>query len=320
MTPTDRTVRTVRIRATRRCDAVIASSLALVAAFAASVALAAPEPAASASAARPPAAQAAVVIEPRAFGYVLGDVLTQRVLLAADNRDAPSTALPSTGRVNAWFERRPPRIETSADGQHWLVLDYQVTNAPQTLTAVTLPELVVTLGPGAPLRINAWPVSIGPLTPDAISGDGDLQPMRPDRLAPRAPVERIERRLAGSLGALAVVLIAWASWWFVRNRREVARLPFARAWRDLQDTNTDDPAAWRRLHRALDETAGRVVQHGTLAPLFVRAPWLEPLRAPLEQFYEASTARFFAATEAAARYPLKELARTLYVVERRRQR
>lgn len=263
-------------------------------------------------------------VEPRAFGYVLGDVLTQRVPLARASGEIAPNALPSAGRVGVWLERRPTRIETTADGRRWLVLSYQVTNSPQSLTTIALPALTLAVPGGAPLVIDAWPVSIGPLTPDTIPGSGDLQPMRPDRLPPHASVARIERRLAGSLGALAVVLIAWAAWWHLRNRREAARLPFARAWRDLApgpaEANADDPTAWRRLHRALDETAGRVVQHERLAPLFARAPWLEPLREPLEQFYEQSTARFFGTGTPAVAFPLRQLARELYLAERRQER
>ncbi|TDV19564.1 mxaA protein [Paraburkholderia caballeronis] len=265
-------------------------------------------------------AAAAPTIEPRAFGYVLGDVLTQRVRIDDATGDIPPTALPSSGRVGIWLERRPSRMETGADRHRWLVLDYQVTNAPQTLTTIELPALTLNLRSGPPLRIDAWPVSIGPLTPDAVSGSGDLQPMRPDRLPPRAPIAQLERRLGLSLGALALVLIAWAAWWGWRNRRESARLPFARAWRDLQPANADDPAAWRRLHRALDETAGRVVQHGSVAALLAHAPWLEPLHAQLEQFYRQSAARFFATADPIAPYPLKQLAHALYLAERRHQR
>ena len=284
--------------------------------------------AATPSPATPSAAAPARTIEPRAFGYVIGDVLSQRVRLDGASGDVAASALPSAGRVGIWLERRPARIETGADGHRWLVLTYQITNSPQSLTPIELPPLTLNLPGSAPLQVDAWPISIGPLTPDATPGNGDLQAIRPDRLPPRAPVARIERRLYGSLGALAIVLIAWAAWWQLRNRREAARLPFARAWREIAatsanangNTNADDEAAWRRLHRALDETAGRVVQHDKLAPLFARAPWLEPQRESLERFYEQSAARFFGAGVPAASYPLRQFARELYLAERRRQR
>jgi mxaA protein len=266
----------------------------------------------------------AQTIEPRAFGYVLGDVLSQRVLLDRAVGDVASNALPSAGRIGVWLERRPSNIETGADGRRWLVLSYQVTNSPQSLTTTELPALTLTLPGGTPLRVDAWPISIGPLTPEAIPDSGDLRPMRPDRLPPRAPIARIERRLGASLGALAIVLLAWGAWWQWRNRREAARLPFARAWRDLArsngSANVEDPERWRRLHRALDETAGRVVQHDKLGPLFARAPWLEPLRGSLEQFYQQSAARFFGTGVPAISYPLQQLARDLYLAERRHQR
>ena len=69
--------------------------------------------------------------------------------------DIPPTALPSSGRVGIWLERRPSRMETGADRHRWLVLDYQVTNAPQTLTTIELPALTLNLRSGPPLRIDA---------------------------------------------------------------------------------------------------------------------------------------------------------------------
>jgi len=308
-------------------SAALAAALADASVGPAGGASAAAAASATAGSAPPAGAVRAQTIEPRAFGYVIGDVLTQRVRLDGAARDLAAASLPSAGRVGVWLERRPSRVETGADGRRWLVLSYQITNSPPSLTTIELPPLTLNLPGRAPLRVDAWPISIGPLAPDATAGGGDLQPMRPDRLPPRASVARIERGLYGSLGALAVVLIAWAAWWHLRNRREAARLPFARAWRDLRradphaDPSADaDAAAWRRLHRALDETAGRVVQHDRLAPLFARAPWLEPLREPLEQFYRQSAARFFGTGAPSAPYPLRQFARELYLAERRRQR
>src|SRR5690606_18252838 len=53
----------------------------------------------------------ATVQQPRPFGYFIGDILTQRVLLEAAGRELEPT-LPRAERVGIWFERRPARIET----------------------------------------------------------------------------------------------------------------------------------------------------------------------------------------------------------------
>ncbi|WP_025597125.1 hypothetical protein [Burkholderia sp. WSM2230] len=267
------------------------------------------------------------VQEPRAFGYLLGDVLTQRILLQDDSRNVGSVTPPSPGRTDAWLERRRVRTETDADGRRWMAIDYQVVNVPTSLTQIALPALTLASSSGATLRIAEWPLSIGPATPANPFNAGDLQALRPDRLA--APVSTAPlRRQAGIAASLSLLtLLCWAGWWWWRNAHESARLPFARAWRQMRrmQPSTGPRAqasadAWVCLHRALNETAGHVVHAGSLPGLFVRAPYLQPLRAQLEQFYRQSAERFFAPAPTADVYPLRSLCEALYRAEQRHQR
>lgn len=272
---------------------------------------------------------AASVEEPRAFGHTIGDVLTQRILLAAGGRDVGTVELPSAGRVDVWLERRVARVERDADGRRWLIVDYQVTNSPRDITKIALPALALKMAAGDLLRVPEWPASVGPLIPEAGGDAAALRPMQPDRAGPPTPLAPIERRLMLTLALLATTLAAWVAWWIARNRREAARLPFALAWRRMRRLGADEQgadAAWRTLHRALNETAGRVVHAGSMAILFQRAPWLLPLRPQLEQFYRLSEARFFAIGEAkddsrdGAGRSLLALSRALFLAERRRHR
>ncbi|EEA02661.1 conserved hypothetical protein, partial [Burkholderia sp. H160] len=274
------------------------------------------------------AAVSALVQEPRAFGYVLGDVLTQRVLLEANGRNLGAVTPPSVGRTGVWLERRPVTLETDANGRTWMVIAYQVVNAPQTLTQITLPALTLTSAAGTQLQVAEWPASIGPLTPQSAFAAGDLQPLRPDRQAPAPGTAGWRRQIAWALGLLLATLLAWAGWWWARNWRESARLPFARAWRQMQRL-PEAPAvsssdAWVCLHRALNETAGEVVHAGSLSALLARAPYLQPMRAQLERFYQVSSERFFTpapkAGEHPGEFPLRALCRALYRAERRHQR
>jgi mxaA protein len=91
----------------------------------------------------------AVVEQPRPYGYFVGDLVTQRILLQAEGQAfTPITLLP-VGRVSVWFERRRATIETDSALHRWLVVDYQVLNAPQKLTAVTLPAWELAVRPSA---------------------------------------------------------------------------------------------------------------------------------------------------------------------------
>jgi mxaA protein len=310
--------------------AVIHHAAAAGAARAVTLALAlAVWPAGAVWAADPPPgapATAAVVQQPRSFGHVLGDVLTQRVLLEHAGRTLQPGALPSAARIDLWLERRPARTETDADGRRWLAIDYQVVNAPRALTAIALPALTVPTGAGPALTLAAWPISIGPLTPEQPFGQGELQPLRPDRPVAPLPVHAVERQLKLALAALLVVLLAWLGWWVWRNRREAQQLPFAQAWRALR--RLDDPAsaqAWRLVHGALNRAAGRVVHGASLPLLLAEAAYLRPLQPQLEDFYRESTRRFFAvdlahASQPANAFPLAPLARALRDAEQRQQR
>ncbi|MEC5404583.1 calcium incorporation protein MxaA [Paraburkholderia sp. MPAMCS5] len=263
-----------------------------------------------------------LVQEPRAFGYLLGDVLTQRILLQDGDHDAGAVASPSPGRANAWLERRRVRLETDADGRRWMAIDYQVVNIPPTLTQIALPALTLNSSAGATLQVGEWPLSIGPATPANPFNAGDLQAMQPDRTAPPLPGAPWRRQAGIAGGLLVLTLLAWMGWWLWRNARESAYLPFARAWRQMKKNHQADasPDAWLCVHRALNETAGHVVHAGSLPHLLIRAPYLQPLRAQLEQFYRQSAERFFTPASAAGAYPLRTLCEALYRAEQRHQR
>jgi mxaA protein len=266
----------------------------------------------------------ALVEQPRAFGYVLGDVLTQRVLLQAGGHDVGAVTPPSVGRTGVWLERGIASLETDGEGRRWMVIDYQVVNAPQTLTKITVPALTLNSASGTQLLVAEWPASVGPLTPRDAFSEGDLQALRPDREAPLLPTAGLRRQLAWALGLLFATLLAWAAWWAWRNRRESDRLPFARAWRRMRRLDAaqapTSKEAWFCLHQALNETAGHVVHAGSLSGLLARAPYLQPLRAQLEHFYQVSAERFFKPEPGVAEFPLQALCRALYRAERRHER
>jgi mxaA protein len=274
----------------------------------------------------PPAGRAAdtpaVVQQPRSYGHLVGDVLTQRILLEESAGHALLPVLPPAARVNAYLDRLPARVETDGQGRGWLRLDYQVINAPRDLMQDTIPALAIATKSGATLTVPEWPVSIGPLTPDAVYAKGDLQSMRPDQLA--APYSTAAPRQAllrwGAL--LLLTLLAWAGWLAWRNARDTARMPFARAQHEVarlqRQGRLDGAEGWVSMHRAFNRAAGRVVQPESLPVLFERAPYLAPLRADIEHFFQASSERFFARSPTASpAVSLAALSRQLRAAEKR---
>ena len=260
-------------------------------------------------------AATAVVEQPRPFGYVVGDVVTQRVLLEIGGHGFAPAALPKAERVNVWLERRPARIESRPDGHRWLVLDYQVINAPQSLTTVNLPAFELQGAPdGGALGIAAWPISVNALT------SGDSVELRPDRPAPAIATAPIRRQIAVWSSAFLVVVAAWLGWLAWRNWRAAAAQPFARALHEMRHLDGTAPEAWQALHRAFDQTAGRVVQTATLPALFERVPQLQSLRPEIEQFFAQSRKLFFGGGLPADRMSARALCAQLRRIEKRIER
>lgn len=259
--------------------------------------------------------------QPRGFGYVIGDVLTQRVLL--DNTTAQSLQdLPGADRAGLWFERRAARIQLDVLGQRWLVLEYQIINSPLESTTVKLPRLALSTTNGQKITLDSWPVSISPLTPEPVTGQGDHQAIRPDRLATPTPTQVLQTNLTRWLLALAVIGFAWLAWLGWRNRHDRVKLPFEHAWHELKqlkDLNSN-PAAWQSVHHALNAAAGHAVQTGSVERLLTAAPQFGPLKADLESFFDHSDQRFFARSATPKTFDLLGLCRSLRRIERQATR
>jgi mxaA protein len=250
----------------------------------------------------------AVVDQPRPFGYVVGDLVTQRVLL-----DFEPAALPPAQRVNLWFERRPPRIEKAADGRRWLVVDYQLINAPPELTTVQLPAWQIKeKTQGTQREVPATPISITPLISNASTAE-----LRPDRNVSIIDTAPSRANVVLWSIALGITLAAWLAWSQWRNWRDSHNQPFARALRQLRHLDESAPEAWQAVHRAFDQTAGRVLQIETLPALFERAPYLQPRRAEIERFFAQSNERFFGAGSADNLASVRALCQELRRIERR---
>jgi mxaA protein len=273
------------------------------------------------------ATPALVVQQPRPFGYVLGDTLAQRVLLESQGHNFDPAALPPAERAGLWFARRSARIEPAEDGHRWLVIDYQLINAPQALMTVNLPSITLkSKVSNNSLTVPAWPVSIAPLTPRVAFAQGGLQELRPDHPAPRLPTHALWRQLEIWSVAFASTVMLWLAWWLARSLRATANQPFARALRVIRRSGDDSAAAWLALHRAFDATAGRALQLSTLPALFKQAPHFAPQRAAIEQFYTESSQHFFGAgtnsppeTRSGA-WSLRDLCTTLRRIEKQHER
>lgn len=254
----------------------------------------------------------------RPFGYLVGDIVEQRVHLSIDGKRFVPADLPRAERVGISLWRRDVRQEQSADGESWLVLRYQIINAPQALTVWQLPALHLRSDdPAITLSEPAMPFSVGPITPARPFEQANLPALRPDHEPAPIALAPLARRLAAVAALLALSLLVWAGYMFWTHHAHARSRPFAKAERDLRSMSGDSPDAWRRLQHALNECAGQVVRADTLDALFRRAPFLAAERPALERFCRDVNALFFAGTLPADAGSLHELAARLRRGERR---
>lgn len=255
-----------------------------------------------------PARVVITVHPPRAFGYVVGDVVHESLRIetpAGVSLDA--STLPRRGRIDAWLEVGGVSVsqtEAAVGSRYDVDIEYQIVNAPRELRTIALPGLGLGFaGPTGKTRevVGDAPINVAPLTTDLLRVG--LEEMRPDAepepLAEREPRGRLAREAtAAVLCALlfAAVRFGWrrgrptrpfteARAFLVRSRRRTDVAVDAEAYRD----------ALRAVHRAFDIQAGRTLFWEDLPAFLERAAAPVDLRERTERFFAGSRAAFFAA-------------------------
>jgi mxaA protein len=270
--------------------------------------------------------------EPRAFGHQVGDVVTRVVWIdvpAGLTLDADS--LPAPGRLSAALDLRTLSRgdEGIAGGTRVrLELVFQVFAAPVAPRIVDLPTLKLRFDGGGrsqELRVDPWPLAVSPLGPEAASPRHGLGELRPDQPPPAADTGMLRAvvvagtTLAALIGAWLAAVFFGLPWWSRRHR------PFGLAWRELQAARrrgalAEEAAACatitRRLHAALNASAGHVLFAEGVEAFIAAAPRYAPLHADLQSFFERSRGAFFAAAPADDPHWLLDLARALRDAER----
>jgi len=243
----------------------------------------------------------AFTIEPRAFGYQVGDVLQRHIVVQVPAGFVlDQDSLPRPGARGRALELRELRRQSGA-GREELWLHYQVFLAPQAVRTLDMPPFNLRFE-GQPraqdLRVDAWPVTVAPLVPLEVSPRDGLGELQPDAPLPHIATHSLRARLVAYAVAAALLLatlgfVHLAGFWWGRRRR-----PFARAWRVLHALPPgDDPAVWRaaceRLHAAFNEAGGEVLfEHGV--PRFVaRRPGFQALQEDMRRFLHVSRRGFF---------------------------
>jgi mxaA protein len=247
------------------------------------------------------------VIEPRSFGYVVGDKIRREVHLSVHTGyRLDQASLPEPGRLDRWLEVAAPevRVESIRNGRRYhLVLTYQIFNAPRASETITIPQqnlqilgaedALSTLVPA--LRVTVAPVTAA-IAASSLSGSSLQQDRPPSPIA----VDVRQSRLAFT-GAGLLTLLLYAAW-----RRGlmafIARgnLPFTKASRELKrlQPTSGAPARYaaglKIVHEAINRTAGRAVFAHNLDEFLASHPAYAGLRTDFDRLFAASDRIFFA--------------------------
>jgi mxaA protein len=270
------------------------------------------------------------VEQPRAFGWRLGDLFERRVTLdipqglVLDESSLPKVNKPGGVAELRAIERTVERIEGGERLR--LVLRYQLFISPVEPRVLELPGFRMLFNAtGADARsetalVESWPIATSPLAPRESPTRAGLGELRPDAMLPAMPPPRLRLLLWAALAALLLGYLTHVylgdRWWARRHR------PFARAYRELARLDlsggTSLQPAFRRLHRAFDEAAGRATFAADACSFAADGSRWAPLRADIASFFERSRAAFFDGTPAATGdgAQLLALARALRDAER----
>ncbi len=249
---------------------------------------------------------------PRAFGYVIGDLVERRVTaeVASPYRLRKET-LPEPGRLGPWLELRRVEVKERrgfTTNRYEIGLIYQVLNSPEALKVLSLPTVPIEFTDGAQRsvarEVPAWAFTVAPVVPGepvVLQGLGEMRPDVPPRLIATGPYwSRLALYGAGIVAILLYLAYAYIGLPFVARSNG----PFARAYRDIRASlrrgGTDTlHVALRRIHRALDETAGATMFGERLGEFFARHPRYADLRDDTERFFRLSQHEFFGVGAAA---------------------
>lgn len=250
------------------------------------------------------------VENPRPYGWWLGDELVQRIRVQGE---IDPSSLPRPRAVDYWLDLRAVDQRAIPSGTE-LTLRWQNFYSALEPRDMQVPPSTILLTNGNTLELPGFRFVTSPIRPI-------LAPSTPDQLQADPPFHLIDpmparlRLLCAVLAFVAgVVVMAWHQGWFPFQRR--AARPFTRAARAVG--RLPEPLARRALHRAFDQSYGRVLIGADLDRFLTTAPQFSPLAQQLQGFFDASDAAFFGSGSADAQ-DVAQLARELSAIERGRR-
>ena len=250
-------------------------------------------------------------LTPRPFGYVIGDEILHRVIIeTSEGAKLNKAALPTQGIINRWLNLNQIQVNESplGDGFHYeITLRYQVFYAPQSVKMLTIPSVALAFekqGNALEKTIPAWQFTISPLREIQMRKDEHGEYMRPNASAPfLSPPHAIEKLLI-SLASFVVsaTLLAYFYGYISLPRRRIFKQTY-RKLTTLKDNEIEQGFAL--MHNALNTLNGKPLFSSHTPEFYEKHPQYQTAKHLLDDFFQVSTAYFFAGREVKAAETLK---------------
>lgn len=243
---------------------------------------------------------------PRDFGYVIGDVLTQRVSIVLDSPwTLDQRSVPKSDELNIWVHREvsPVRVRPVRDGKHFeLDLKYQIFNVSDKPQRIVIPVHGLAVRNGQEMVRIFIPEKI--LTVSPVTRDGSNQSINYIKIQPPVlplPMDEVQpfRMMWLSLLLVVASVLMLLYIWIGLPLLQRANGPFAKALRQLRampvslSNESSYRLALRVVHKAMNATAGKSLVTADLPGFLAEFKGFKARSDILQDIYEASDQQFF---------------------------
>lgn len=266
---------------------------------------------------------------PRPFGYVIGDEITQRILVEVRQGLAlQSTSLPAKGSINRWLNLNKVKISKTkgSRGLHFQIdLTYQIFYAPLEVKMLDLPGFTLQFkqfGNTVTKDVPVWYFTTAPLRELVIRKDNGIEYMRPDQTAPFIDNASVTTRLILFL-TIACAVAAYLAWLygllsflpkyqiFKKPTQQLAKL-----------TEGEEEKMLTIFHRALNRLNGKPLFKHHSHTFYQQFPRYKQLQNDLDWFFDYSNDYFFGshtAPDKNSSHRIQQLSQNCLDVERGRR-
>jgi|GEM_PF-4040916 len=249
-------------------------------------------------------------ILPRTFAYVIGDIITRTIILEVDHpHTLDQKQIPRLGRVNRWLEIRKNNLQIDRHrgfSRYQLELEYQIFNSEPGHTEIFLPgfDLILTTSERTlPVVFHNRPIHMTSVTVDDPSRSLeflDLQPpISPQQVSEFTDWSKIGLAVLGLCFSFLLVVYIYAvlPWVGKLNGPFSQAVRKMRSLRKTTETRENYHQALRHIHKAFNQTYGKVLLLDDLDSFFQQKPAFSKLRRELTSLFVHSRAYFFSESE-----------------------